>query len=106
MDLASYLKISLKPILQNNFDSIIESGANSIGTAANLDSYTQSINLAQQQTSVIKEEDEQELDEDTGTPIKNGALVATMGKKNDIIKEHLNKLKNINVTPLNNYNGQ
>ncbi len=29
-----------------------------------------------------------------------------MGNKNDIIKEHLNKLKNINVTPLNNYNGQ
>lgn len=47
MDLASYLKISLKPILSNNFESIIESGANSIGTAANIESYTQSINLAQ-----------------------------------------------------------
>lgn len=46
MDLASYLKISLKPILSNNFESIIESGANSIGTAANIESYTQSINLA------------------------------------------------------------
>ena len=46
------------PSFSNNFDSIIESGANSIGAAANLDSYTQSINLAQQQTSVIKEEDE------------------------------------------------
>ena len=41
-----FMKISLKPILSNNFESIIESGANSIGTAANIESYAQSINLA------------------------------------------------------------
>ena len=54
----------------------------------------------------IKEEDEQELDEDTGTPVKIVPQVSNLLNKNIIVKEHLDKLKNINVTPLNNYNGQ
>lgn len=74
MDLASYLKISLKPILTSNLDSIIQSGANNISSGENMESHLQQLNLAsldRQQTSVIKEEDEHEVDEDTGTPIKN-----------------------------------
>lgn len=39
MDLASYLKISLKPILANNFDSKIETGSNNIGTSGNVESH-------------------------------------------------------------------
>jgi len=41
MDLASYLKISLKPILTNNLDSIIQSGANNISSGENMDGHLQ-----------------------------------------------------------------
>ena len=41
MDLASYLKISLKPILTNNIETIIQSGANNISSGENMDSHLQ-----------------------------------------------------------------
>ena len=46
MDLASYLKISLKPILTSNLDSIIQSGANNISSGENMESHLQQLNLA------------------------------------------------------------
>jgi hypothetical protein len=75
MDLANYLNISLKPILTNNFDSNIETGGgNNIGQSSNGDSQIPLLNLTQldiQQTSVIKEEDEHDFDENTGTPVRS-----------------------------------